>query len=187
MKSGRYLRVFGAVAIGHFKAEVVVLDVGDHLRMRFGDAAELRLPVAVEHHPVDLVLRRRAVGLPAIVLEVLKRTCRRGAGGIVGIEQRLDGPFAKELPGDAGGDAVAGHVGQLLIHELRGIGVTLADETGVEPLLGDALELAEQMQLRLLAGIAPLGVEQPLGDVEHKRGRAHVAQMLRGSGPRLRR
>ena len=78
----------------------------------------------------------------------------------------------------AGGDPVAGHVGQFLIHELRGIGAAFADEAGVEPLLGDALELAEEVELRLLAGVAPLRVEQPLGDVEDERGRPHVAQML---------
>ena len=78
----------------------------------------------------------------------------------------------------AGGDAVAGHVGQLLVHELGGIGAALADEAGVEPLLGDALELAEQVELRLLAGIAPFRVEQPLGEVEEERGRPHVAQVL---------
>ncbi len=59
-----------------------------------------------------------------------------------------------------------------------GIRVALADEAGVEPLLGDALELAEEVELRLLAGVAPLRVEQPLGDVEDERGGPHVAQML---------
>ncbi len=112
------------------------------------------------------------------VFEVLKRTCAGGAGGVVGIEQGLDGALAEERAGDAGGDAVAGHVGQFLIHELRGIGVALADEAGVEPLLGDALELAEEMELRLLAGVAPFRVEQALGDVEEQRGRPHVAQVL---------
>ena len=59
-----------------------------------------------------------------------------------------------------------------------GIGAALADEAGVQPLLGDALELAEQVELRLLAGIAPLRVEQALGEVEDQRGRPHVAQVL---------
>ena len=101
-----------------------------------------------------------------------------GAGGIVGIEQRLDGALAEELPGDGRGDAVAGHVGQFLIHEQRGIGVAFADEAGVEPLLGDALELAEEVEFRFLAGVAPFRVEQALGDVEDERGGPHVAQML---------
>ncbi len=56
--------------------------------------------------------------------------------------------------------------------------LALADEAGVEPLLGDALELTEQVELRLLAGIAPFRVEQALGDVEEERGRPHVAQVL---------
>ena len=87
----------------------------------------------------------------------------------------------------AGGDPVAGHVGQFLIHELRGIGAAFADEAGVEPLLGDALELAEQMELRLLAGIAPFRVEQALGEVEDERARAACRPGARGSCPRLRR
>ena len=47
----------------------------------------------------------------------------------------------------------------------------LADEVIVEPLAGDPLELAEQMQLRLLSGIAPLGLQQPLREMEQQ-GRA---------------
>ena len=63
---------------------------------------------------------------------------------------------------DAGGDALAGHVGQLLVFELGGIGAALANQIFVEPLLGDALELAEKMKLRVFARIAPFGVEQAL-------------------------
>ena len=59
-----------------------------------------------------------------------------------------------------------------------GIRAALADEAGVEPLLGDALELAEQVELRLLAGVAPLRVEQALREVEQQRRRPHVVQVL---------
>src|SRR4030095_753940 len=59
-----------------------------------------------------------------------------------------------------------------------GIGATLAHETRIEPLLGDALELAEQMELRLLTRVAPLRVQQTLGNVEQQRGWTHVTQML---------
>ena len=107
----------------------------------------------------QLMWQRPRVGLPAVGLRRVEADVRGRAGGVVGIEQGLDWALAEERPGDAGGDPVAGHVGQLLIHELRGIGAALADETGVEPLLGDALELAEEMELRLLAGVAPLRVE----------------------------
>jgi hypothetical protein len=41
-------------------------------------------------------------------------------------------------------------------------------------LTGDALELAEEVELGLLAGVAPLGIEQPLRQLEEKRGRASV-------------
>ena len=36
--------------------------------MRFGDAAELGFPVAVEHHPVDMALGRRTLGRPQYLL-----------------------------------------------------------------------------------------------------------------------
>ncbi len=102
-----------------------------------------------------------AVGLGGVEADVLG-----GAGGVVGIQQGLDGAGAFKGGGDAVGDLVAGHVPQLLIHEQGGIGVALADEAGVQPLLGNALELAEEVHLGLLAGIAPLGVEQTLGNVK---------------------
>ena len=71
-----------------------------------------------------------------------------------------------------GGDPLAGHVGELLVHELRRVGAALADQVGVEPLLGDALELAEEVELGLLAGVAPLRVEQALREVEERPWRA---------------
>ena len=64
--------------------------------------------------------------------------------------------------------------------QLRRVGAALADEAGVEPLLRDALELAEQVELRLLAGVAPLRVEQPLRQVEQQRRRPHVLEVLEG-------
>ncbi len=119
---GPILPHLGAVAVRHFQAEIVVLGVGDHLGMRLGHAAELGLPVAVEHDPVDVVLRRRTARLPAVGARRVEADVPGGAGGVVGIEQRLDGTLAEELPGDGRGDAVAGHVGQFLIHEQRRIG-----------------------------------------------------------------
>ena len=40
------------------------------------------------------------------------------------------------------------------------------------------LELAKEMQLRLLAGVPPFGVKQTLGDVENQRGRSNIAEVL---------
>ena len=102
----------------------------------------------------------------------------RRTGGVVGIEQRLDGTCAFQRASDAGGDLVAGHVGEFLVHEDRRVGVTPADETRVKPLLGDALELAEEMETRRFAGVAPFGVEQALGDVEEKRRGAQVSEVF---------
>ena len=53
------------------------------------------------------------------------------------------GTLTEELPGNGGGDAIAGHVGQFLIHELSRVSASIADQTIIEPLLGDPLELPE--------------------------------------------
>ena len=107
-----------AEAIRHFKAEVVILDVGAHPRMRLGHAAELAFPVAIENHPVD-VAAAGARSPSDRSCEVLKFTWLVEPIGIVGIEHALIGRLPMELAGDGGGDALAGHVRQLLIHELR--------------------------------------------------------------------
>jgi hypothetical protein len=80
----------GAIAVGYLESEVVVLGVGDDPGMFFRDAAEFGFPVAVEHYPVDVVLRRRAVGFPAEFLGGVESDVGGGACGIVGIEQGLD-------------------------------------------------------------------------------------------------
>ena len=80
--------------------------------------------------------------------------------------------------GDGGGDALAGHVRQFLVHELRRVGAALADQAGIEPLLGDALQLPEQVELGIFARVAPLGVDQALGQVEQQRGGPHVVQVF---------
>ena len=72
---------------------------------------------------------------------------------------------------DAPRDAFASHIRKRQIHELRGVRAALADEVIVEPLARDPLELAEQVQLRLLARIAPLCLQQALGQVKQQ-GRA---------------
>ena len=43
---------------------------------------------------------------------------------------------------------------------MRGIGVSFADETVVQPLFRDSLELTEKMKLGRFAGIAPFRVKQ---------------------------
>ena len=147
---------FGAIAVGHFQPEAVILDVGLDARVGFGHAAELGLPVAIEDHPVDVA--PAGVGLPAIRARRVELHVRGGAGGIVRIEHGFDGVGSDHVVGDGGGDAVASHVGQFLIQELSRFGITFAHQTGVEPLLGDALELPEQVEFWVFARIAPLGV-----------------------------
>ena len=176
-KVGPVLARFRSVAVGDFEAQAVVFNVGDNPRMRFGHAAEFRLPVAVENHPVDMGLLRAA--LPAPGPGGIEVDVRGGARGVVGIEQGPDRPILAVLgQGDGRGDSRTGHIGQFLIHQLRRVGAAFADQAAIEPLFGDALELAEQVQLRLCAGVAPLGVKQVLRDVKQQRRAAQVLQVL---------
>ena len=150
---------FGAVAVRDFQTEVVILDVGADLRMALRHAAELGFPVAIEDDPVEVGFRRWTLGVPTVGFRGIETDVLGVAGGIVRIEQGLDGTGVGECLGDAGGDLVAGQIRELLIHEQGRIGVAFADEAGVQPFLGDALELAEEVKLGLLSRVAPLGVK----------------------------
>src|SRR5262249_21165535 len=55
---------------------------------------------------------------------------------------------------------------------------TLTDQTGIEPLFGNALELAEQVQSGCFIGVAPFAVEQPLRKVKQQRGAPRVFQVF---------
>ena len=87
------------------------------------------------------------------------------------------GRLPSQCAGNAGGNALAGHIGQFLVHQLGRIGAALADQAGIQPLLGDPLELAEQVQFGLFTGVAPFGVEQTLGEMKQERGAAQIAGM----------
>ena len=124
----------------------MVLHVGLHARVRLGHPAELGLPVAAQHHPVDV---ESDVG--------------GGPDGVVGVEHRLDGALAREGGRDGGGDLVAGHVRQLLVHELGRVGAALAHQMSLQPLAGDALELAEEVQRTCLKNQPKRGRPDPDG------------------------
>lgn len=72
------------------------------------------------------------------------------------------------LTDDAAGDPLAGHIRERKVHQLGWIGLSLADEVVVQPLLRDPFELPEEVQLGVLTGITPFRVEQPLGEVEEE-------------------
>ena len=157
---------FGGVAVGDLEAEVVILDVGLDPGMGFDHAAELPLPVAVEDDPIDVAtagIRLVEIGLGGGEVDV-----GGGTDGIVGIEHGFDRATADLRSRDGGRDALAGDIGQLLVHELGGVGATLADEAAIEPLSGDALELSEEIELRLFVRVAPLRVEQLPGEMEEE-------------------
>src|ERR1035437_2005971 len=121
---GEILPHLGAEAIGDFEPQVVILHISFYAGMGFGNAAELGLPIAIEDDPVDVAAA--GVRFPAGELRGVEFDMCGGTGGIVGIEDSLDGAGVHEAAGNGGGDAFTGHVGQFLIHELGGIRSTLA-------------------------------------------------------------
>src|SRR5579872_384697 len=130
--------------------------------MGLGDAAELAFPTAIEDDPVDVTAA--GVSLPEAGFGGGELHVDGGTGGIVGIEHGLDGAAIHFGAGDGGGDALASHVGQRLIEELGGIRAAGANEAGIEPLFGNSLELSEEIELRFCAGIAPILLDEPLGE-----------------------
>ena len=79
---------------------------------------------------------------------------------------------------DPPGDALASGIREALVQELGGVRAALALQVVPQPLARDPLELAEQVQLRFLAGVAPLGLQEPLGEVEDQSRGTHLLEML---------
>ena len=116
-----------------------------------------------------------------MVLDVVKLTWTVEPVGVVGVEDGFDLVFALEGFGDGGLDAFAGAVGNFAVEDLGGKGAAGAAEiAAVQPLTHDALELAEQMELGLGAGVAVFGEKEMLRQVEGDGGRAQSAQVLKG-------
>ena len=86
---------------------------------------------------------------------MLKLTCIVEPVGLHAIKHGFDRPLADELTIDTGDDPAAGYVREHFIFELSRICTASAHEIAIEPLLGDALELTEQMKFRILTRISP--------------------------------
>ena len=84
---------------------------------------------------------------------------------VVWIEDSLDWVRSLHRTRDGRRNAFARHVSQFLVHQLGWVGATLADQLRVEPFPRNALELPEEVELRLIALITPLGNQQPLGQM----------------------
>ena len=122
--------------------------------------------------------QRRASVSHRSVFEVLKFTWIVEPVGLYGSSTALMGRSPIEARVDAGGDPLAGHIRQHLVHELRRIGAALAHQTRSSHCFGDALELAEEVQLGFLAGVTPLGEEQARASVRYSNvERPHIAGM----------
>ena len=176
-KVGEVLPAHAGMEVRHLEVEALVLHVGVDLRVVFGHAAEFRLPLAVVDDVVDV--RTAGVGLPGAI----------GLGGIEvhraaaterypRVEYGEKGALALEGAGDAGGDTVASHVGELQVEQLSFVGVAVTFEMVVEPLRHDALELTEKMQFRGVAGVAILRLDEALGQAIDDRRVTDVLQVL---------
>ena len=167
-----------AVAVRHLEPEVVVLDVRADARVRLDDAAELALPVAVEDDPVDVAAA--GVRLPAVrSCDVLKLTCAVEPAGLYGSSTAVTGrspTYARVIAAVIRSQAMSASV---LYFSCAGIRAALADEVVVEPLPRDPLQLAEEVELRIAVGVAPLGQHEVRGELVDHLGRAHVAGVLR--------
>ena len=101
-------------------------------------------------------------------LEVRKLTKRVEPTGLYGSSKCLDYVAFEVRPCDSGCNTITGHFSERHEHELGRIGVAFADQTLVEPLVGDAFQSAEEMKLGGGSGIPPLGIDQMLGEMEQE-------------------
>ncbi len=146
--------------------------------MGLGHPAELGFPVAVQDHPVELAAP--AVRLVPVRFGGGEVHMHGGARGVVGVQDRLDGPTAFFGPGDGIRDPFARDIGQYLVHQQSGIRIAFADQAGVQPLPGDLFELAEQVEPGGLAGVPPVGGQQVAGQVEEQGGLPDLVQVIQG-------
>jgi len=142
MKSGRYFRVFRSVAVRHFETQVVILDIGLDSRVRLRHTAEFSFQSL--SRMTQLMWHRRESVSHRSFLDVLKFTWIVEPW-VVWVKDSLDGPLSNQGASDPGRDALTGHIGQFLVHELSRICSAFADQTGFEPLFGDAFQLTEQV------------------------------------------
>ena len=146
--------------------------------MRFGDPGELRLPIAVQDHMVD-VAARGAGGVERLRCGEIDEAA--AAFRVVGIEDGLDlvGGRLDRLAGEK--DQLRRLIRQFQIGDHGRRGAAGADQIAlVDPALGGALDLAEQMHLGRFGRVAELVVEKMLGEMIADLARPHRFQHRRG-------
>ena len=86
---------------------------------------------------------------------------RGRAGRVVRVEHCLDRVLADHRLGKRRLDALAGPIGEVLIDQLRRVGAAGAAQiAAVEPFADDALQLVEEVELGVIAGITELPEQQ---------------------------
>ena len=84
------------------------------------------------------------------------------------IENHFDRRPSQGCTCDGIRNALTRHVGELLVHELRRKGSTLAHQASIQPIFGDALKLPKKVKFRFFARITPLGIQQSLRDMKNQ-------------------
>src|ERR1700676_787712 len=106
--------------------------------MRLSHAAELSFPITVTYYPVNVATTW--IGLPPCFLRCGEIYIGCGPGGIVSVEDRLDGILANKRQRDGSLDTLRRHVCDFFVDELRRKGATRASQIApVQPLASDAL------------------------------------------------
>jgi hypothetical protein len=125
----------------------------------------------------QLIWQRRESVSQRSFFDVLKLTMCVEPVGLYESSTALMGTHAYRASRDAARDPFTGHVGQLLVHQLGRVGVRPCRQVVVEPLFGDALELAKQVSLGPRRDLAT-SCRAAVCQVEEQRGAAHVAQCV---------
>src|SRR5574340_816082 len=107
----------------------MVFDIGMYLWMRFHNPAELCLPVALVHYPIDMAFS--SVCTPTTRVGGIEIDLSRGAHRIIGIEDRTYRPVSDQRLCDTRLYPFTGHICQLLVHQLGRISVTFTHQIPV--------------------------------------------------------
>jgi len=143
--------------------------------MRLGGAGEFGLPVAVADDIVDVAFggRGRVEVLARHESDMAGRTLR-----IIGVEHGADALLVANGAGDRVVDALTGLVCDFadLQHPVAGSALALKIAF-INPAPDDALDLVEEMQLRLAVRIAEIGIEKVLREFVGDRAGALVLHL----------
>jgi hypothetical protein len=166
------------VEIGHLETEALVFDVGAHTRVRLDDTTEFGFPIAVANDPIHMAAT--VIGFPARGFRGREVDEASRTGRVVGIEDGLDRTLANHRRSNRCRNAIAGHIGDLRIENLGLLGASAPEVSTFQPFTGDPLQLAEQVNLRLLSGVTELAEQQVLRQAKKDGRSPDLVEMFDG-------